>query len=163
MHGFASRCLCVCYVALTSPAAPRPCCVYMCVSQPSVKVRPPLPIRDVHRDWQFRWHDLRSQHQRPQLLRGGGPKLGWRRWRWRLWLRRWGQTERQKHWCEASQGDCWRGIHMAPTNNGSRFCQVVTWWRNGCCCVEKQAQCSRQAGKQKESSFWSFQTGSKVQ
>lgn len=41
-----------------------------CVSQPPIKGRPPLPIRDVHRDWQFERHDLRPQHQRIKLLRG---------------------------------------------------------------------------------------------
>lgn len=100
MNAFPSLCACATLLWCVSSC---PLCICVCVShsQPPIEGRPPLLIRDVHRDRQFRRHDLRSQHQRPQLLRGGGPELR-RRWRWWLWLRRWGQTERQKHWYKAS-------------------------------------------------------------
>lgn len=64
-------------------------CVF--VSQPPVEGRPPLQIKLYHRDWQFRWHDLRSQHQRLKFFWGGEPVLRWRFWR--LELRRCRRTE----------------------------------------------------------------------
>lgn len=84
-----------------------------CASQPPVEGRPSLPITDFHRDWQFRWHDLRPQHSRLQLLRRRWEKLR-RRWWWRLRLRRWEQKERQRNWFEASQKVRWRDAQMAP-------------------------------------------------
>lgn len=165
MHGFISRCVClfVCsMLLLPSPwchVSLSPLCVHMCVSQPPVEGRPPLPIRDVHRDWQFGRHDLRGQHQGPELLRGGGTELGRRRRRWWLRLRRRRQPGRRKHWYQASLEDCWRDVHMAPMDNDPWLCQETTTWRNCCCCcccVEKQAHCPRTGGKKEESSVWKF-------
>lgn len=62
------------------------------VSQPPVDGSPPLQIKHIHRDWQFRWYDLRCQHQRLKFFFRGEPQLRWRRW-WRLVLRRQGRTE----------------------------------------------------------------------
>lgn len=98
MHECISLCVLVCVLHLPPLLACLPVhycmCLRVCVSQRPCQSHPPLHVTDVHRDWQFGWHDLRSQHQRPELLRGRGPELG-RRWRRRwLRLRRWGQTER---------------------------------------------------------------------
>lgn len=86
----------ICAVFARLPRSPA--CAYLCacLSQPPIEGRPPLLIRDLHRDWQFRRHDLRSQHQRLELLRGRRPELGWWWWRWRLRLRR-------RSWSRASQ------------------------------------------------------------
>lgn len=61
--------------------------LFVFVSQPPVEGSPPLQIKHIHRDWQFRWHDLRSQHQRLKFLFRGEPEFRRRRW-WRLSLRR---------------------------------------------------------------------------
>lgn len=159
MNSYPGVCVCVCAMLFPPPPVaclPVPSVCAMCVSQPPVEGRPPLPIRDVHRDWQFRRHDLRGQHQRPELLRGRGPELGRRRrGRW-LWLSGWGQTERQKRWCEASQEACWKDAQVAPMDCGSRFCRVVTRWRERrCgCCVEKKKSTLFEIGRKKGRKLW---------